>query len=210
MGSLLSGRTAGEGLRKVENARTLDIASLSRSGVLQDGRRGVSRWCSNGKEIASIGLRGGSTRIRLDYSYRASGLDWEPVSQEVEIAWRSCRFGGQRPYFRCPGSQGHSCGRHVLKLYGEGRLFLCRQCYGLTYASRSEDRADRARRKAQRSRRRLVPNDHDTSHLPIRPKGMWHTTYGRHLERIFEADRLADERLAAAASRLFERDKRTT
>jgi hypothetical protein len=62
--------------------------------------------------------------------------DWSDVAQRVTIAWTQCRFGGERPWFVCSvQSNGVYCGRQVTKLYGVGRLFACRHCYRLAYAS---------------------------------------------------------------------------
>lgn len=56
----------------------------------------------------------------------------------VRLEYTECNFGGERPWFRCPGVvDGEECNRRVGKLYcPPGRdLFLCRHCYDLGYTS---------------------------------------------------------------------------
>ncbi len=73
------------------------------------------------------------------------------MEETVHIVRVPCRFGGNGPYFRCPGVvNGLACGRRVAKLYGAGRYFLCRHCYRLAYASQSEGAWDRALRRANK------------------------------------------------------------
>ena len=69
------------------------------------------------------------------------------VEQRVPITWTACHFGGQRPWF----------GRRVL--YLAGKLFACRRCYGLAYASRRKalyfrdiDKAQKNQNAARRER----------------------------------------------------------
>lgn len=49
-----------------------------------------------------------------------------------------CNFGGERPWFRCPGVvDGEHCNWRVAKLYRppRGDLYLCRHCYNLGYTT---------------------------------------------------------------------------
>ena len=95
--------------------------------------------------MASINLRTEADRLSLSYRMRIGGGEWEDVEETINIVRVSCRFGGTRPYFLCPGVvNGVPCGRRVAKLHGPGRYFLCRHCYRLTFASQSEGRWDRA------------------------------------------------------------------
>jgi len=71
-------------------------------------------------------------RLHLSYRVRVAGGDWEDVAETVRI---SCRFGGTRPYFICPGVvNGIPCCQRVVKLHGSGRYFLCR--HGITVSVR--------------------------------------------------------------------------
>jgi hypothetical protein len=91
--------------------------------------------------------------VTLLYRCRSGlGDEWEDVKETVPLAWTACNFGGERPWFFCPGA---GCGRRVAILYGPGCYFLCRHCYDLTYLSQREDKKDRALRRAQKIRMRL-------------------------------------------------------
>jgi hypothetical protein len=62
-------------------------------------------------------------RLHLTYRVRIGGREWEDVDETVRIVRVSCRFGGTRPYFVCPGVvNGTACGRRVAKLYRPGSL----------------------------------------------------------------------------------------
>jgi hypothetical protein len=47
---------------------------------------------------------------------------------EVPLEWTACNFGGERPWFICPGA---GCSRRVAVLHAAGKHFLCRHCYDL-------------------------------------------------------------------------------
>src|SRR5829696_5569154 len=70
-------------------------------------------------------------RVILTYRHRSgpSG-EWEDVQEPMPLAWTACNFGGERPWFVCPGA---GCGRRAAVLYGPGKYFLCRHCYDLRY-----------------------------------------------------------------------------
>lgn len=205
-----SGRPSGGGRLRIEDCRTLDIAKLRGAGVLVNGWSGGWEWSRNGERIASISIRGGVDRITLVYSWRQNGSAWQDVTEPVPISWRDCRYGGQRPYFRCPGVvSGVPCSRTVTKLHCAGQYYLCRACYRLTYASRGEDGIDRGLRRANRIRTKLGGEPGLDALFPRRPKGMWHRTYQRHFEEVLQAESRADERLSIMAARLFQIERRS-
>jgi hypothetical protein len=206
MGSLMSGRRAGGGKGKIEAARTLDVCRLSKAGVLRDGWFGGWEWSRDGERVASISMIGGRDLITLSYKFSRASSAPDSVRQTVEIEWRPCRYGSERPYFKCSGQpHGQHCGRAVLKLYGAGRYFHCRRCHRLVYASQAEDSCDRAQRKADRVRKLLAGRAVSRIEFPGRPKGMWSRTYDRHLNTLVQADMLLDERLHRAAQVLCQR-----
>jgi hypothetical protein len=92
------------------------------------------------------------------------------------LTWTACNFGGERPWFICPGA---GCGRRVAVLYGPGRYFLCRHCYDLVYESHRENGMYRALHKAQSIRKRLGGSANMMEPFPEKPKGMHWTTYDR-------------------------------
>jgi hypothetical protein len=76
--------------------------------------------------VASINVETQGNSVSVRYRRRSYGSDWSDVEQCITIQWPPCRFGGERPWFRCPvASNGAYCGRRVTKLYGAGRLFAC-------------------------------------------------------------------------------------
>ena len=156
--------------------------------------------------MASINLRAEDEWLHLSYRIRIGGGDWEEVAEVVRIVRVTCRFGGTRPYFICPGViNGIACGRRVVKLYLPGRYFLCRHCYRLAYASQSEGAWDRAQRRANKIRRRLGGDADAAVPFPSKPKGMWRRTYERLREEAIDAEVRADEAFALRAIRLLAR-----
>jgi hypothetical protein len=128
-------------------------------------------------------------RVLLWYRIRQRGEDWQDIEEPVSLVWTSCRYGGQRPWFICPGAvRGRGCGRRVAILYGAGRYFLCRHCYDLTYESQREDLPTRLISKAQKIRRRLGGSTSSMEPFPAKPKGMHRRTYARLQWQAHEAD----------------------
>jgi hypothetical protein len=86
----------------------------------------------------------------------------------------------ERPWFVCSVScNGAYCGRQVTRLYGAGRLFACRHCYRLAYASQQESIHQRGLWKAQKIRMRLGGSASLADEFPEKPKAMHWRTYDR-------------------------------
>jgi hypothetical protein len=87
--------------------------------------------------VASLGYTATGDAIRLYYKIHWRDREPEQINYQVPVVWTPCNFGGERPWFVCPGSR---CGgRRVTKLYlppGGARYYLCRHCHDLTYHSR--------------------------------------------------------------------------
>ena len=204
MGGLGSGRRNVSGRDTVEDHRSLSVNQLHHAGCLREGARGGWQWSRDGKQIADINYSCSTDVLRLKYRIRSNGANWQDVEEPVSIHWSPCRFGGQRPYFRCPGiKNGRSCGSFVQKLYGASKYFLCRHCYDLSYTSRREDHFDRAQRRANHLRRRLGDEANMFDEIPERPKGMWWRTYERLVQQIVELDDTANEKLLLMAARFM-------
>ena len=132
-------------------------------------------------------------RITLTYRYRCNDDEWQDVEEPVAIVWTPCHFGGSRPWFICPGVvNGVPCGRRVGKLYGPGRYFLCRHCYGLAYQSQREQPHERALRRANSIRMRLGGEPGMLCPFPEKPKGMHWRTYERLRQRARGAEMMAE------------------
>jgi len=147
--------------------------------------------------VASISAFVHRDKVVLSYRHRSGpGSEWEEVMEPVALEWTPCNFGGERPWFICPGV---ACGRRVAILYGQGKYFLCRHCYDLRYESQREDKNDRALRRAQKIRKRLGGSANTMEPFPERPKGMHHDTYMRLFWEHHEAEM---EHLAGMQERL--------
>lgn len=202
MGGFGSGRP--RSTYKIEDHRVLDVSAMYKSGCFAGLRLGSWQWSRDHEVVASVRYRHEDNRLHLEYRFRSGGGDWQEVEETIRIHWRACRFGGRRPYFVCPGVRnGVPCSRSVTKLYGASKWFLCRRCYGLGYASQSEDAYDRALRKANRLRQRLDRNAWGMDTIPVRPRGMWRKTYDRHIEAIMALDEFAKGKLELFAARLL-------
>ena len=174
MGGLGSGRPSGSGRDTVEGRRSLDVNRLHREGCLRAGWVGGWQWSRDGEQVASISLRAEADRLHLTYRVRTDGGEWEDVAETVRIIRVTCRFGGARPYFICPGIvNGLACERRVAKLHLSWRYFLCQHCHRLGHASQSENAWDRAFRRANKIRQRLGGDPGMAALFPRRPKGMW-------------------------------------
>jgi hypothetical protein len=166
-----------------DECQSVDVRYLHREGLLKRGRWFSLRWSRAERETGFIrGVVSGDgrpERITLLYRHRsgASG-EWADVQEPVHFAWTACNFGGERPWFVCPGA---GCGRRVAVLDGPGRYFLCRHCFDLTYESQRDNKMFRAFHKAQSIRERLGGSANMMEPFPEKPKGMHRQTY----ERLF-------------------------
>lgn len=204
MGGSGSGRPSYK--QKAEECRSLDVSVMNRKGCLNAGSAGYWAWRLDDEVIAQIGFRAEKHCVIFDYRVRINGGDWERITQSVPLTYVGCYYGGQRPYFSCPGFvDGKCCGRRVGKLFLGGRYFLCRHCHSISYTSQSEERHYRLMRRANKLRMALG-GEPGAAHLIARkPKGMWQRTYERKRHEINwrenEADRYFLEKFAHRLSK---------
>lgn len=161
----------------------LDIRRLARAGALVPGRVVSWQWTVNDCERGSIQICAEGWHVELVYNYTPRDRPAEVIRQTVMLETTPCTLGGRRSWFSCP-----TCARRVAVIYGAGRLFACRQCKRLAYASQGESAADRALRRAERIRKKLgwvpgVAHGHG-----LKPVGMHWATFDRLRHRH---DRLA-------------------
>ncbi len=207
MGGYGSGRPSGKQL--AEDCRSLDVNRLHREGCLTPGRIGGWVWSRDGEEVARIGFKAEDARLVLNYRVRVHGDDWEPITQPIRITHADCHYGGQRPYFACPGVvNGRHCGRRVGKLYSGGKYFLCRHCYRVAYASQSEARYDRMLRRANKLRMALGGEPGTAHFIAFKPKGMWQRTYDRNRFEIQWCENQADQLFLGKFAQLFSEEER--
>ncbi len=170
-----------------DECRSLDVRRFHRRGLLKPGHWFSWCWWRAEEKVASIGVFVYRDRVVLSYRHRIGlGGEWEDVEETVSLSWTPCNFGGERPWFVCPGV---ACGRRVAVLYGPGKYFLCRHCCDLRYESQREDEKDRALRRARKIRRRVGGSANMLEPFPERPKGMHHDTYMRLFWEYDEAHR---------------------
>ena len=175
----------------LEEVYRLDVRWLHRHGYL-DGRPHWVTWSRGEQQAGSLLLALQPEGVVLTYRYRVGGGDWESVRQVVTLAWTPCHYGGERPWFRCPG-----CQRRVAVLCGDDRLFLCRHCYRLPYTSQYETRLDRLYRKLRKLRDRVGEQ------YARKPKGMrWHT-WERLRDQALDAEMIWDLAREATLDRLM-------
>ncbi len=207
MGGLGSGRYSGSGRATVEEHRCLNVNRWKREGMLTPGRYvSCGWWDSDGETVASINAEVRPGLVVLKYRIREYEGEWEDIEQPTPVTWTPCTYGGQRPWFVCPGLVNSvPCQRRAAKLHLAGRYFLCRRCYGLAYASQGEQRWDRALRRANKIRVRLGGAPGVASPFPERPKGMHRRTYECLRERVWDAEMVADEHMAILVDRLLRR-----
>jgi hypothetical protein len=155
-------------------------------------------WRTGGKGRRSRRYSPRSRRARMDTRLALTNAEFTPgtrvqvvryraedVKEPVPLEWTPCNFGGERPWFVCPGDR---CGRRVAILYGPGKYFLCRNRYDLRYESQREDKKNRALRRAQKIRTRLSGSANMMEPFPDKPKGMHHDTYMRLFKEHYEAE----------------------
>jgi hypothetical protein len=173
-------RYAGRGKATVESCRCIDVLDWHRRGCLRSPRRFPWAWRQDGERVASINVETERHRVSLKYRSRSYGESWTDVEQRFPVVWTPCRFGGHRPWFVCSVcANGTYCGRQVTKLYQAGRLFACRHCSRLAYASQQESAHERGLRKAQTIRMRLGGTANMLDDFAEKPKGMHWRTYER-------------------------------
>ena len=189
MGGIGSGRqfgAGGYGRPTTEGLRSIDIRKLNKKGALAPGKQGELSWITNladgSEKVATIGFKVTNSNMKLFFSRRVDGEDWEDVEQGIYLDRTPCNFGGYQKWFRCPG-----CGRRVAILYGPRGHFLCRHCYNLVYASQLENHIDRLMRKARKIRKRLGASDELSEPILEKPKYMHQKTFDRLRAKADEA-----------------------
>ena len=156
-------------MRLIETYNRLDIGYLSRNGLLRPGRAFPLSWTRGGVEAGTIWMD-----VDWGYLVLSYWMESENVEEEVSLDFTGCNYGGERPWFLCPG-----CGRRVGVLALAGKYFRCRHCYQLYYASQFETNFDKALRKVRKLRDRIGEG---------KPKGMHKATYERLLHWRIEAE----------------------
>ena len=159
----------------VDSQHAVDIRYLKKQDLLRAGNNGSLTWSCRGEQTGKINYHVKEYGIKLLYNMRESSVDeWKPVEQFVHFDYTPCNYGGKRTWLLCP-----HCNRRVTCIYGKGKYFLCRHCYGLNHQTQHEGYYDRQLSKAQSIRKKLGGSASLDSPFPEKPKGMHWKTYWR-------------------------------
>lgn len=187
----------------VEYHRRIDAGLMCRKHVFREGYVGRWKWTSDDGECNWIGIAFLDGFLRLNFQFRISGGEWQPTKQIITIMRLPCPKGGETALFLCPG-----CGKRRKHLYGAGRLFLCRMCHRLTYASRRERVHDRAGRRARSLRRKIGVEIGMGNWVGPKPKGMHQATFDAIRNEIHACEDVVEDQLVRLLGRMQGRQSR--
>jgi hypothetical protein len=164
-----------------EGCMSIDVRSWHREGRLRAGQCFLHPLTWMWEPTEGIGVLTKSDAVVLRFRSRSWGGDYGPIiTQRFPIVWTPCTLGGRRPWFRCGAySNLGYCGRRVAVVYSAGRLFACRHCHRLAYASQNETARLRAIRRTRKIRMRLGTGFSFAEPFPDKPPGMHWITYFR-------------------------------
>ena len=194
MGGFGSGRKFGTDC--TDDYRSIDIRRWQRDVLLFAGSSFTLTWSRNGQVTGKINVEAETGLVRLSYSYRKQGCDWEFMDYPVMLQTTACHYGGGRYWFTCPTA---GCDRRVAMLYLGGKFFACRHCYQLAYRSQRETEDDRATRRADKIRDKLDWEPGILNGKGWKPKGMHWKTY-HHLAA--EYDNRSNQALQGMSAKL--------
>jgi hypothetical protein len=177
LGGRGSGRRPYSKRATVQARRSLRIGHLQRLGCFA-GRTIERQWNHNGEVVAGITIGYAGPLLNTSYRVRDDSGAWRTMKDRIGVQWKPCNFGGVRPYFVCPGLWTSICGRHVTHLYEAGFQFRCKDCHGLTYASRRASSDQRIPHPLCFVEKVVWVNGSSVI-IPKRPQGMWRKTYKR-------------------------------
>lgn len=166
------------------------------------------RWSwTNGKE-ASISIRLlDRTQVFLICSVQRDGRAWMPIKERIALTWTSCSYGGERPWFRCPG-----CERRVRVIYAPpgNTMFRCRSCHNLAHTSQQQSEENRLLARVRAIQRRLGGDSAQLLpwQVPPPPKGMHARTYTRLVDELIACEQRRSALLAIGFNRLMKRSDR--
>lgn len=120
----------GSGKQEADSLKSISIFWLKKYGYLKNSKRGGIEWTfgnGNGSSVKIASNLEEKTFERVTFSYLRGD---EQISQVIDLARTSCRFGGERFWFLCGLTR-------VGVLYYYNGYFACRNCHNLTYETRN-------------------------------------------------------------------------
>jgi len=175
----------------------IDLRHLVRNDLLKapigESRDRQLEWLSRGRPAGSIMYRVTGNGddwphdITLIYSTRRSeSQPWIEHRERIDLDTTPCHFGGERPWFLCPG-----CGKRKGVLRSIGGAFRCNTCHQIAHTSTRESVSERAIRRADKVRLRLGGDRGALWDVPPKPKGMHCLTYVQLTNRIHDSASIA-------------------
>ena len=190
MGGWNSGRSGGRPI--ADSALTVDLAWMLRNGRAVPGRdvSGSLSWNCRGEPSGDIRYHcdmrdpeDASMELRFTVTTRSTGEKRDYV-QRVPLSFTVPHYGGKRWWMHCPVNRSR-----VGKLYCPrgGDIFASRTSWRLGYSSQRAAERDKVFERLFSLQRKLGCDIGWEAGLR-RPKGMWHRTFERHLDRYWELD----------------------
>jgi hypothetical protein len=173
----------------VEEGLTLNIDQLIKARLLIPGScsAGQINWTYDhtGQRAGAVGYEAQlaipNAYLRLYFTVGAPGNGASQlIKQEIRLTTTRPRFGGIRWWFICPHT-GARVGR--LHLPSGASQFAARRAHGLRYGCQTENKHQRATRRASKLIARLGGRAHPFF-LPCKPKRMRWSTYSRAVNQL--------------------------
>ena len=175
----------------VEDALTIDLPRMIRSGRIRDGFRGDGKICfAHGKEPLLL-VKFFYDLIDpefawLDLQFRCDALKpaYPVVDQMIRLLHTVPHYGGRHWWMRCPDT-----GKRLSKLYLPigGAKFASRETWQLVYESQRADLHGRAFDRLKKLQRKLGCEERWGA-VPDRPKGMWQKTFQAYMAEFHERE----------------------
>jgi hypothetical protein len=169
-----------------DQVNRLDVAELRRAGRLWPGNRFVT------KVIRTRGGRAGAETVEVVVSGEDRAESLRLDGETVYLDRTPCNYGGDRPWFRCPG-----CDRRVAYLYGGWRRWRCRHCLDLAYKSTRSPAWSKLMAQALALEDKLgwvtvsPGGSLAPGRYPLKPKGMHWRTFERLWKACYRANAAA-------------------
>ena len=203
MGGYGSGRSSGRPV--ADTASKIDLAWMLRTGRVKEGAwiGGALSWSWNdGSPAGSIGYKAimdqpGMERLELRYTLTRSGKK-EEVEQTIRLTFTEPHYGGRRWWMVCPYRH---CRVGKLYLPGGGDRFASRKAWRLGYSCQRVTKSDQASNALFKLQRKLG-GDVGAGNWLRRPKGMWQSTFDRHLKRHEDLEDQVNLGMMALVARL--------